>query len=210
MRKKAIIRIGVFLALAALVMGAKCPKIPETHEVNITLVTEDFFELTFQARGSMNIDSNTAVIDIEELRLDLEDAGIEIELIRTIKVSKVEYGTVEYNEDVTDREIVNADVSVKRTDNATSAVIVSGLSVEVHPLLGLLEPVPTEAAGIAFVNDLMSDVVDALKHGGVSSFVVVGASSGTSEPQDRPSDFDWRVRIHYQIAGGMPTDLPDF
>ena len=215
MRKTAIIRIGVFLGLAALVMGAKCPKIPDTHEVEITLVTEEFIELLFEARGSMNVDSSTEVINIQLLRQDLEDAGIETELIKAMKVSKVEHGTVDYYEDdvnpgATDRRIVNAQVSLKRIDNSTSAVIVDGLSVDVYPLLGVLEPVPTETAGIAFVNDLLADVLDAIQHGGVSNFVVVGSSSGTSTPTGRPSDFDWRVRIYYQIAGGMPTDVPDF
>jgi hypothetical protein len=210
MRKTAIIRIGVFLGLAALVMGAKCPKIPETHEVEITLVTEEFVELLFEARGSMNVDSSTEVINIAQLRQDLEDAGIETELIKAMKVSKVEYGTVDYYESGTDRRIVDADVSLERVDNSTSAVIVDGLSVDVYPLLGVLEPVPTETAGIAFVNDLLEDILDAIQHGGVSNFVVVGASSGTSTPTGRDSNFDWRVRIYYQIAGGMPTDVPEF
>jgi len=215
MRKTAIIRIGVSLGLAALVMGAKCPKIPETHEVEITLVTEEFVELLFEARGSMNRDSSIEVINVAQLRQDLEDAGIETELIKAMKVSKVEYGTVEYYEDdvdpgATDRSIVNAQVSLTRVDNSTSAVIVDGLSVDVYPLLGILKPVPTETAGIAFINDLLEDILDAIQHGGVSNFVVFGSSSGTSTPTERDSNFDWRVRIYYQIAGGMPTDVPEF
>lgn len=212
MRKKTIARIGIFLALAVIVMGAKCPKIPKTHEINITMVTEEFIELTFEARGSMNVDSSTEVIDIDELREDLEDADIEIDLISAIRVSKVEYGTVYYYEGAgnTDREIVDAQVTVKRPDEGTSAVLVSGLNVEVYPLVGLLAPVPVQPGGIAYINDLLADVLVALQSGGPSGFAVYGSSSGTSTPTGRSSNFDWRIRIYYQIAGGMPTDVPDF
>jgi hypothetical protein len=210
MRKKTVARIGIFLALAIIVMGAKCPKIPDTHEINITLVTEESIEITFEARGSMNVDSNVAFINIDELRQDLEDAEIRTDLITAIRVSKVEYGVVAYNEEGTDRQIVGAEVTLKRPDEGTSAVLVSGLDAEVYPKLGKLVPVPTQPGGIAYINDLLADVLDAIQSGGTSGLAVYGTSSGTSEPTDRASNFDWRVRIYYQIAGGMPTDVPDF
>jgi hypothetical protein len=210
MRKKTVARIGIFLALAIIVMGAKCPKIPDTHEINITLVTEESIEITFEARGSMNVDSNVAFINIDELRQDLEDAEIRTDLITAIRVSKVEYGVVAYNEEGTDRQIVGAEVTLKRPDEGTSAVLVSGLDAEVYPKLGKLVPVPTQPGGIAYINDLLADVLDAIQSGGTSGLAVYGTSSGTSEPTDRASNFDWRIRIYYQIAGGMPTDVPDF
>jgi hypothetical protein len=210
MRKTAIIRIGVFLALAALVMGAKCPKIPDTHDINVILVTEDYFEVLFEARGSLNIDSSFETIDIIQLRDDLEDAGMETDLIEKIRVAKVEYGTVDYYEGVNDRRIVGAQVSIERLDTGASAVIADNVNVDVHPLLGLLVPVPTETAGIAFVNELMADVVDAIKHGGVTEFVVQGHSSGTSTPTTRTSNFDWKVRVYYHVSGGMEVEVPKY
>lgn len=210
MRKQALARIMVFLALGVILLGAKCPGIPETEEVEITLVTEEFIELTFQARGSINVDSGVAILDVDELRRELEDAGVEISRIDTLRVAAVEYGVVAYNEGPQDRQIVNGTVTVERLDTAASAVLIDGLNAMVYPLLGLLVPAPIEPGGIDFLNDLLADVLAALKSGGVSGFEVAGSSSGVSEPQERETNFDWRVRIYYHVSGRIQTEVPRF
>ena len=63
MCKKLIARCVITLALAVLLMGAKCPGIPETHEIEVTIVTEDMIEMAFQARGSINYEASAEIIE---------------------------------------------------------------------------------------------------------------------------------------------------
>ena len=212
MRRTAVARCGVFLALAVLLMGAKCPGIPETPDINITIITEEYIELAFEARGDINVESSADSISVQELREDLEGAGIDVSQVEEILVSSVEYGVTFYDEGPgnTDRRIVDADVTVTRRDDATSALLIDDLSVDVYPLLGMLAPVPIEPGGVAFINELLADLLAALKGGGDPYFVVVGEVSGVSEPTERTTNFDWRIRIYYQIAGVFPTESVTF
>ncbi len=210
MRKKAMVRILMYLALGVLLLGAKCPGVPDTEDIEMTLVTEEYIEFTFQARGSLNVDSGTEIIDVDDLRQKLADAGVEVGMVDTIRVSSVQYGTVAYNEPATDREIVGASVTVERSDLGTSAVLISNYSEMVYPLLGILKPAPISQAGIDFLNDLMADLLAALKNYSVSSFEVSGSSAGVSEPQARYTNFDWRLRIYYHVSGRFVVTSPRF
>ena len=201
MRKKAVLRILIYLALGVLLLGAKCPGVPGTEDIEMTLVTEEFIEFTFQARGSINVDSGFEEINVDQLRLDLEEAGIEVSMIDTIRVASVQYGTVDYYEPVTDREIFGASVTVERSDTGASQTLISNYSEAVYPLLGILKPAPINEAGIDFLNDLMADLLVALKDYSASSFEVRGTSAGTSNPQERYTNFDWRLRIYYHVSG---------
>lgn len=210
MYKKTIVRCVITLALAVMLMGAKCPGIPKSHDIELTVVTSEVIEMPFEARGSINFEAGIEIIDVGELRDQIEDAGIEIDLVRDIKVSSVEYGATAYNEPETDRQIVNAQVTVKRTDTGPSAVLIDDLDAMVYPLLGSLVPAPIDESGVNFINDLLDDVLVALKAGASADFQVIGAVTGESQPTGRTTNFDWRVRIHYQISGGYPTESPDF
>lgn len=203
-------KLGFFLVLVALVPGAKCPSIPEMQDIEVTVVVENCIELTFEARGSINTHSDTDTIDVLGLRDDLVEAGFDIAMIDSAWVTRVLYGVVAYNETPTDREIVEGEVSITREDDGTSQVLFNGLNVEVYPLLGLLVPAPVEPGGVDFVNDLLADVIWAVKNEVAGQFLVAGDASGDSEPQGRYTDFDWRVRIYFQIAGRMEVEVPSF
>lgn len=207
-------RLLFFLLMLLPLVGAKCPGIPDTKNMTITVVTEEQLELTFVAHGSVNIDSDTETIDTAQIRDDLLDLGLEqedIEAIETITVEAVEYGTVEYLEGPTDREIVDVDVVVRRTDApADSAVLVTGFSTLVEPLEGILVPAPITEDGIDWINDLLAEVLEAIKdESGSSNFTVEGTARGRSEPMDRETDFTWRLVISYQIPAGFPTEVID-
>jgi len=131
-------------------------------------------------------------------------------MIDTLRVSSVQYGCVAYNEPVTDREIFGASVTVERSDTGASQTLISNYSEAVYPLLGILTPAPIDAAGIDFLNELMADILVALKDYTVSSFEIRGTSAGTSNPQSRETDFDWRLRIYYHISGRYIVSSPTF
>lgn len=207
-------RLLVLLLILLPLVGAKCPGIPETKDMTITIVTEEQMELLFVAEGSVNVDSDVETINTEDIRNDLLDAGLsqeDIEAIETVTVEAVEFGTVIYNEPETDREIVDIDVTVWQVGaEADSAVLVTDFSQEVYPLVGLLVPAPIDPAGIDWINDLLEDVLEAVKdESGSSNFSVMGRASGRSEPQGRPTDFTWRLVISYQIPSGFPVEVID-
>jgi hypothetical protein len=209
MRKKALARIVVFLALGALLMGAKCPGVPSTEEIAITLVTEEYIEFIFQARGEINVDSGVETIDVADIREDLLDAGVDLSSVEEIRVSAVKYGTVAYNEPATDR-LITGTVTIERLDNATSETLVPLQSQNVYELLGILVPAPIDEDGIDYLNDLMAAVLDAIQTGFPEEFEVRGSFSGTSSPTERETNFDWRVRFYFHISGTVMTEVPAF
>jgi len=209
MSKKGLFRILTFIALGLLVLGAKCPGVPDTEEVEMTLVTEEYIEFTFPARGGINVDEGTATIDVADIRQQLEDAGVHVEDVDTIRVASVLYGVVAYNETETDREIVNGVVNVWR-GSETPVALIDGFSAEVYPLLGRLVPAPIDPAGIDYLNLFMADLLAALQNYTVSSFTISASASGVSEPEARYTNFDWRVRVNYHVSGHFTVDAPRF
>jgi hypothetical protein len=209
MRFTTLGKVALYAALFVLLQGAKCPSIPEMKTVEMTLVSQQSVDLPFEARGSFNTASGAEMIDIEELRQDLLDADVEISQVDTIVVSAIEIGVTAYNEPATDRRITGGTVTLTRTDLGTSQVICTNVDLQVYPLLGKLEPAPVDPAGIAFANALLADVLHALKYGGPSEFEVSATASGVSEPVDRETNFDWRVRVYYEVMGRREVEVPD-
>ena len=93
MSKIALFKLGFFLVLGLVVMGAKCPSVPTTEEVPVVIVTSNYIEFHFQARGIINYHDDTQEIDVEDIRQDLDDAGIDVQNINSIKVESITYGT---------------------------------------------------------------------------------------------------------------------
>jgi len=141
-RAKNISRVAMGLAAAAVLMGAKCPGIPKSHEINLTIVTSDAIELEFPARGGINVEASSEVIDVGALRDQIEDAGIDLDGVESIAVSSVTYGVTAYNETETDRRMVDARVTLRRSETGPEFVLIDELSVDVYPLLGELVPAP--------------------------------------------------------------------
>lgn len=210
MRASTFARLGVYLALFVLLQGAKCPSIPSTKQVKMTVVAQNYVEFTFHAQGSLNYHSGEEAIDINELREDLEDAGVELADVDSVIISQVLYGVTVYRETETDREIVDGSVTLSRTDESSSATIIDNVDQEVYPLLGELVPAPLAPGGVDYINDLLADVLQAIKYGGPSEFVVSADAAGVSEPTGRYTDFDWRVRIYYHVVGRADVEVPDF
>jgi len=201
-------RLGFYLALLLILPGAQCPQYPEIKDLQVSLVADHHIELTFEARGSLNVHSDTDTIDVADLRAGLEDAGVDVAQIDSAWVTRVVYGVVAYNETPTDREIVDGRVEIERLDDGTSAVLFDDVDVEVYPLLGELVGAPVEPGGVEYVNELLADVLWALKSAVSPEFVVRGEASGVSEPQGRDTNFDWRVRIYFQIVGPAVLEVP--
>jgi len=210
MRSMTLCKIGLFLALLVLLQGAKCPNVPETKDLNIVVVNEDYIEFEFQARGEINAHSDVETIDVDELREDLIDMDVEIDSLRAVVISSMLYGVTAYNEPATDREIVDGYCTVMRLDDSSSAKIFDDASEEVYPLLGMLVPPPIEPGGTAFLQDLFDDVLVALKDGYPSDFQIQGQVSGTSSPTGRETNFDWRVRLYFQVSAPVEVETVDF
>ncbi len=213
-RPHMLMRLALFAALLIVLQGAKCPSIPEMKTVDIAVVAEQTIELEFEARGGINAESDVVTINIEELRDDLEDADIEIDDIDTVVVHAVSYGVTAYYEgntgDLANRRIEDGNLTVTRLDAAESHEIFHDVNVNVYPLLGELVPAPVEPGGIAFLNELLADVLQALKTGGTEGFDLQGTVSGVSTPMGRDTNFDWRVVVRYQVKGTAEIERPEF
>jgi len=209
MRWMTLCKLGLFVALLVLLQGAKCPNVPELKDVEITVVDEEYVEFEFEARGEINAHSAIESIDIDELREDLEEMDIDLGEIDTILVSQIFYGVTEFD-DVPGREIVNGDLTITRLDTDSSAVIFDDVNQAVAPLVGLLVPPPIEEDGVDFLNALFADVLAALKGTGPSEFEVQAEVSGDSEPQGVDTNFDWRIRVYYQISAPLETETVEF
>ena len=209
MRKIDLCRLILFVAPLLVLQGAKCPEIPEMQDVTVTAVDDEFVQLDFEARGTINTESGTVTIDIAELLEDLEDNDIDPDMIDTVVVHSILYGVTAYNETVTDRRIVNGDLTVTREDTHESAVIFDNLTVDVFPLLSEFVAAPITPTGVEYLNRLMADVLIALRTGSPSEFLVTGLVSGVSEPTERETNFDWAVRIYYQVMGHVEVERPD-
>ena len=210
MSKRPLVRVVVFIALGIVLMGAKCPGIPDTVETEITLVTEEFIELTFHAQGEINVDADTYTIDVQDLRQELEDAGVEIDNVDEIRVSAVHYGAVTCDAANPYRRILGENVTIARAGGGTPTVVIGDFNEEVCPLLGLLVPAPIEEGGIDTLNVFMAELLSALKNPFAPDYGVTGAFSGSSEPVSADTDFLWRVRIYYHVSGRFKTDVPSF
>ncbi|MBP6874494.1 MAG: hypothetical protein KBD56_00330 [Candidatus Eisenbacteria bacterium] len=209
-RPHTLMRLALFAALLIVLQGAKCPSVPEMKTVDIAVVAEQTVELEFLARGGINAESDVVTINIEELRDDLEDADIEIDDIDTVVVHAISYGVTAYGEDVYDRRIEDGNLTVTRLDTAESHEIFHDVNVDVYPLLGELVPAPIEPGGIVFLNELLADVLQALKTGGTEGFDLQGTVSGVSTPEGRDTNFDWRVVVRYQVKGTAEIERPEF
>ena len=202
-------RLGMLATFILLLQGAaECPSFPEMEEVEVTVVVDEFIELNFEARGGINVHSDTHVIDVEELRDQIEEAGFEIDAIDSAHVSAVLYGVTAYYETLTDREIQDAVVIVIREDTQESETLIDEFDAAVYPLLGELVSAPIEEGGIDFVNELLADLLAALQNHSVSTFEVSGSVSGISVPQERETSFDWRLRIYFQVVGRVVVERP--
>jgi hypothetical protein len=214
MKRTTLLKFGLFIPLAlALLAPAKCPKVPGTDDMTVTVVTEEFVELEFVASGDLNDDSDVETIDVDEIRADLEDLDVDISELQSIQVSRVEWGVTEYNEPATDRRITDGWAQVSWWKNADPPQgpqdIVVDLEVDVYPLLGRLAPPPIVEGGINFVNVMLVELLDELKNPTGAVFQVQGSGGGLSEPQERSTDFKWRLRIYYQLVGEVTIDGVD-
>jgi hypothetical protein len=127
MYKTFIARCVITLALAVLLMGAKCPGVPETNEIELTVVTQTNTTIDFLARGSLNYERSTEVVNIDELRRDIEDAEIDVDDLESIKVSMIEYGIAAYGEPVNDRAIQDAVITVRQAGGGDAKVLIQDL-----------------------------------------------------------------------------------
>jgi hypothetical protein len=85
MKRTTLLKFGLFIPLAlALLAPAKCPKVPGTDDMTVTVVTEEFVELEFVASGDLNDDSDVETIDVDEIRADLEDLDVDISELQSI------------------------------------------------------------------------------------------------------------------------------
>ncbi|MBZ0270269.1 hypothetical protein K8I85_19115 [bacterium] len=206
---KRLLMIGATGLAAFALLGADC-----MEDKIVDLILTASAEAEFQATGEINFhdDSDTvdlkAEIDLASLLADYEIDPADLDP-DALKLSKILYRVVVPE---AGRSIDGCELTVQRQGAASPGILVTGFSasmagvtdwIDITPLLG--------AAGVTMINDFLEDCIAEVKGGPVvtdSEFTY--HVTGTSNPQDDPSNFTWAVKI--QLQGTVPTtfNLPNF
>jgi hypothetical protein len=207
--KMRLLMIGATGLAVLPLLGADC-----MEDKVVDLILTASAEASFEATGEVNVHDDTDTVDLKaEIDLptlladnDVDPADLDPD---ALKLSKILY-KVEVPE--AGRSIDGCELTVQRQGAATPGILVTGFSasmaaatdwIDITPLLG--------AAGVTMINDFLEAWIAELQGGPVvtdSEFTY--HVSGTSNPQDDPSNFTWAVKI--QLQGKVPTtfNLPNF
>jgi hypothetical protein len=194
--------IPAALVLLALTSGTGCLLFPQLKDKVVDLVTGGSVAADFQARGSTNVYSETKIIDIRDsidIRKVLDDAGIDVEAVKSITLGGVSYRITKAQPT---RQITNGTVMVQRSTGPMDTLVVNFIG-DAGSVTGWITPT-LHAAGVAQLNDLMADILTELQGGALADEVITYHVSGTSEPAG-DTDFDYQLRITISIVGEVKT-----
>jgi hypothetical protein len=195
--------IAAALVLLALTSGTGCLLFPQLEDKVVDLVTSGSVAADFQARGELNTHNQTKTIAIRDsidIRKVLDDAGIELEKVKSITLGGVSYCITKAEPG---RSITNGTITVQR-EGGSAAVLVSGFAADAGALTGWITPT-LDPAGVTELNNLLADILDELQGGGLANEVITYHVSGASVPADVETNFDYQLRITISIVGTVET-----
>lgn len=206
---KRLLMIGATGIAAFALLGADC-----MEDKIVDLILTASAEASFEAVGEVNVHDDTDTVDLKA-EIDLASVLADYEVDPAdldpdaLKLSKIFY-RVEVPE--AGRSIADGTLTVQRQGAPSPAILVDGFSasmaaetdwIDITGLLG--------AAGVTMINDFLEECIVELQGGAAATNTEFTYHvSGTSNPQDDPSNFTWAVKI--QLQGKVPTtfNLPNF
>ena len=206
--KKTILSFASLCFGTMILMGSGCPLIPGIETKIVELAVGSSMTLQFEARGSINNDSETVEFQLDEeidIAQILDDAGVNVSDVHDIALAGVAY-RVTKADPVAGRRIVDSTVSVARGSGA-SAVLVANFSDEADVTYDF-RTVDLDPAGVAVINGMLDDLLIAVQNGQNSGLSGSATWSGTSTPVSEDTNFDWEIRLDITIVGEVELDLP--
>jgi hypothetical protein len=203
------------LAALALVMLAAqgCILIPEIQKRVVELAMGGSATQEFVAAGELNVHDQRDTVDLStaiDLPKLLDDAGIDISDVEDIKLAGVYY-RVTQQDPTANREIQNGTVTIQRGLGGTETSLVTNFDVVVNdPALASFQPGNLASPGVAAVNQLLTDVLTALKAGlPPPNSILITHVNGQSVPGNVATNFKYELRLDLSILGTVHVDVPN-
>ncbi len=211
MRNIKTIGLSTILLGSLILLGTQCLPNVSIEEKLIELAVGSSITAELIAEGELNVHDDIEVVDIADsldLRQILDDAGIDYEDLKDIKLAGVAY-RVTKPDPQPDRRIENATVTVMREGGAENP-LVTAFSEDVNAVIDW-KTAPLDAAGVAVINGILADLVAEIRDGTPATntkatFHVIG----TSVPGNIETDFVWELKIIFTILGQIRIDMVSF
>ncbi len=202
-------RMLLAAALAAIVLlpSTSCVLAPEIKDKIIELALGASHTAAFVSQGSVNNINETRTIDLAvdiDLPGLLDDAGVDISDVKDIRMSGAKY-RVKRLDPTPDRRIVNGTVTAQRGTGPVTA-IVTNFSEDVNSVTSF-KTAPLDAAGVALINQILADLLTALKAGQQpTNMSITYTLTGQSTPS-APTDFEWELQLDVTIVGTVKVTV---
>jgi hypothetical protein len=200
----------VALALAGLSLGAGCPTIPTLKDRAVELAVSGSTSQTFDAVGVVNVYNQTESFDLGQklnLRAILDDAGVDVEKVKNVKIWRVSYRVVTPDPNPS-RAIQDGNVTVQR-QGGTAGALVTDFNVNVSSVSGW-QVATLDTAGVNRLNVLLEDILTSVKNNvPVPNGLVSCHASGVSVPVDAVTNFTWEIKLEVSIVGEVETKVLD-
>jgi hypothetical protein len=203
--------------LAALILtmflGQGCLLLPEIQKRVVELAVGGSTTQEFVASGELNIHDKRDTVDVRtsiDLPALLDDAGIDLADVEDIKFAGVAY-RVTQQDPAANRAIQNGTVTIQRGLLGTERPLVDNFNVLVNdPASASFQTATLNTAGVALINQLLTDILTELKGGPVATnTLVITHVNGTSTPGAVPTDFKYELRLDVSILGTVHVDVPN-
>jgi len=204
-------RVGIVagVLLLAQLAGTSCILIPKIVDRSVRMVVAQVASVPLHATGATNTIAGANVINLRDsvnIAQAVRSAGIQIDSVSSIVVSKVEYKVL--SPDATPgRQITNGHIQVSAAGGAYTDLIVS-----FSHGAGAVTPwtrAPLTAAGVTQLNQMLASILAELKGGPTADEHIGYTITGTSAPTTTPTDFWYAIRVTFEVSGRLKTKVLD-
>ena len=195
--------IPAALLLLAQTLATGCLLAPQLKDKVVDLVTGGEVVTTFDALGTLNTFNATQTITLRnefDIVKALDDAGVDASSVKSITLSGVSYRITKAQ---AGRTIGGGLVTVRWAGGWTQP-LVSDFNADAGALTGWISP-PLNPAGVAVINQMLSFIVAELHGGAPAVDELTYGVSGTSNPQNTNSDFEYQFRLTISVVGSVKT-----
>jgi hypothetical protein len=197
------------LVLAFAVTNGGCVLVPKLKDRVVELAVTGSTSEVFSVQGSDTaVDETTTPFDVGadlDLAKILDDNGIDVSKVKSVKINKVEYRIVRADPDPT-RAVTNGIVTIKR-GVAAAQNLVTAFSASPGAVSGFTN-IPLDPAGVGVVNTLLEDIRAALPGAPANGLVTFHLTGNSTSTGGNPTDFDFELKITVTIVGTVSVSVP--